>query len=121
MSLSKDEDTFSGFFSSLLDTRRNLMELTPGEFENLITNLFQRMGLETNLTQTSRDGGVDCVALDPRPALGGKVVVQAKRYKNTVGGKRGKGPHALSGVTNLQRVERGRDKGKKGAKPGRKK
>ena len=70
---------------SELDTRPNLMELTPGEFENLITNLFQRMGLETKLTQASRDGGVDCVAFDPRPVLGGKVVVQAKRYKNTVG------------------------------------
>lgn len=70
---------------STLDSRPNLMELTPGEFENLITNLFQRMGLETKLTQASRDGGVDCVAFDPRPVLGGKVVVQAKRYKNTVG------------------------------------
>lgn len=70
---------------STLDARSNLMELTPGEFENLITNLFQRMGLETKLTQASRDGGVDCVAFDPRPVLGGKVVVQAKRYKNTVG------------------------------------
>src|SRR5205809_1193370 len=30
-------------------------------------------------------GGVDCVAYDPRPIFGGKVVIQAKRYKNTVG------------------------------------
>src|SRR3954471_10852750 len=43
------------------------------------------MGLETRLTQASRDGGVDCVAYDGRPILGGKVVIQAKRYKNTVG------------------------------------
>jgi restriction system protein len=43
------------------------------------------MGLETRLTQASRDGGVDCVAYDPRPIFGGKVVIQAKRYKNTVG------------------------------------
>lgn len=70
---------------SMLDTRPNLMDLTPGEFESLITNLFQSMGLETKLTQASRDGGVDCVAFDPRPVLGGKVIVQAKRYKNTVG------------------------------------
>jgi len=39
----------------------------------------------TRLTQASRDGGVDCVAYDPRPIFGGKVVIQAKRYKNTVG------------------------------------
>jgi restriction system protein len=68
-----------------LDTRPNLMELTPSEFESLITNLFEQMGLDTKLTQASRDGGVDCVAYDARPILGGKVVIQAKRYKNTVG------------------------------------
>lgn len=68
-----------------LDQRPNLMELTPGEFESLITNLFEKMGLETRMTQASRDGGVDCVAFDPRPIFGGKVVIQAKRYKNTVG------------------------------------
>ncbi|TMD48305.1 MAG: restriction endonuclease, partial [Chloroflexi bacterium] len=68
-----------------LDPRPNLMDLTPSEFESLITNLFQKMGLETRLTQASRDGGVDCVAYDPRPIFGGKVVIQAKRYKHTVG------------------------------------
>jgi restriction system protein len=52
---------------SELDQRPNLMELTPSEFESLITNLFQKMGLETKLTQASRDGGVDCVAFDQRP------------------------------------------------------
>lgn len=70
---------------STLDQRPNLMELSPTEFESLITNLFEKMGLETRQTQASRDGGVDCVAFDPRPIFGGKVVIQAKRYKNTVG------------------------------------
>jgi restriction system protein len=76
----EETDIISG-----LDQRPNLMDLTPSEFESLITNLFQKMGLETRLTQASRDGGVDCVAFDPRPIFGGKVVIQAKRYKNTVG------------------------------------
>ncbi len=66
---------------STLDQRPNLMELSPAEFESLITNLFDKMGLDTRLTQPSRDGGVDCVAFDSRPVLGGKVVIQAKRYK----------------------------------------
>lgn len=70
---------------STLDQRPNLLALTPSEFESLITNLFSRMGLETKLTQASRDGGVDCVAFDMRPVLGGKVVIQAKRYSDTVG------------------------------------
>ena len=68
-----------------LDHRPNLMELSPTEFEGLITNLFGAMGLDTRQTRPSRDGGVDCVAFDPRPIFGGKVVIQAKRYKNTVG------------------------------------
>lgn len=76
----EEGDVLSG-----LDQRPNLMELTPGEFESLITNLFEAMGLETRQTQASRDGGVDCVAFDPRPIFGGKVVIQAKRYKHTVG------------------------------------
>lgn len=68
-----------------LERRPNLMELSPSEFEHLITNLFAKMGLDTKQTQASRDGGVDCVAFDSRPIFGGKVVIQAKRYKGTVG------------------------------------
>lgn len=75
----EEADVLSG-----LDQRANLMELNPGEFESLITNLFTKMGLETRMTQPSRDGGVDCVAFDNRPIFGGKVIIQAKRYKNTV-------------------------------------
>jgi restriction system protein len=70
---------------SILDDRPNLLELTPTEFEVLVQNLFTKMGLETKQTRPSRDGGVDCIAYDSRPILGGKVVIQAKRYKNTVG------------------------------------
>lgn len=68
-----------------LDTRPNLAELSPSEFESLMTNLFQKMDLETRQTRASRDGGIDCVAWDMRPVIGGKIVIQAKRYKNTVG------------------------------------
>lgn len=75
-----EEDVLGG-----LDTRPNLLEMTPTEFEGLIQNLFTRMGLESRQTRASRDGGVDCVAYDPRPIMGGKVVIQAKRYRHTVG------------------------------------
>ncbi len=74
-----------GDILSDLESRPNLMELSPSEFETLVSNLFSKMGLETKLTRASRDGGVDAVAYDMRPVLGGKVVIQAKRYKNTVG------------------------------------
>ena len=75
-----ETDVLSG-----LDQRENLMALSPTEFESLITNLFEKMGLETRQTRPSRDGGVDCVAYDSRPVMGGKVVIQAKRYRTTVG------------------------------------
>lgn len=68
-----------------LDTRPNLMELSPTEFEGLVQNLFASMGLDTKQTRASRDGGVDAIAFDPRPIIGGKIVIQAKRYKNVVG------------------------------------
>jgi len=68
-----------------LDDRPNLMELTSQQFESLIQNLFEKIGLDTRQTRASRDGGVDCVAYNTDPILGGKVVIQAKRYKNTVG------------------------------------
>lgn len=71
--------------ASQLSSATNLMDLNPYEFEALVANLFGKMGLESKLTRTSRDGGVDCIAYDPRPILGGKVVIQAKRYKHTVG------------------------------------
>lgn len=70
---------------STLDTRQNLMDLNPFQFEGLVSNLFSKMGLETKQTRSTKDGGVDAVAFDTRPVLGGKIVIQAKRYKNTVG------------------------------------
>lgn len=68
-----------------MDDRPNLLELKFTEFESLIQNLFTKMGLEARQTRPSRDGGVDCIAYDTQPIFGGKIVIQAKRYKNTVG------------------------------------
>ena len=70
---------------SELESRPNLMDLNPYEFEKLVGYLFHKMGLETKLTRSTRDGGVDAIAYDLRPILGGKIVIQAKRYKNPVG------------------------------------
>jgi restriction system protein len=36
------------------------------------------------LTHSSRDKGVDAVVFNPDPIRGGKYVIQAKRYTNTV-------------------------------------
>lgn len=75
----QEQDLLSG-----LDDRTNLLEMDPFHFEHLVCNLFTKLGLEAKLTRSSRDGGVDVIAFDPRPVFGGKYVIQAKRYKNTV-------------------------------------
>ncbi len=61
-----------------------LLSMDPIQFEHLLADLLRRMGLEASLTQASHDGGIDIIATDARPILGGKIVVQAKRYKHTV-------------------------------------
>lgn len=67
-----------------LDHRPNLLKLPAAEFENLIQDLFAKMGLDTRRSSTTEEGGVDCVAFDPRPIFGGKVVVHARRNRGTV-------------------------------------
>lgn len=67
-----------------IDKRPNLLDLTSKEFEYFVQNLFARMGLDTKVFQADGDGGVDCIAYDPTPVLGGKYVIQAKLYNKTV-------------------------------------
>jgi restriction system protein len=58
------------------------------DFEHLCRELFERVfakdGATVKVTQASRDQGVDAIIIDPRPIYGGKTVIQAKRYVNTV-------------------------------------
>jgi restriction system protein len=67
----------------------NLATMPWEDFEHLIREVFGRefssAGGEVKVTRASRDGGVDAVAFDPDPIRGGKIVIQAKRYTNTVG------------------------------------
>ena len=75
--------------ASVLDEGYNLATMAWEEFEHLVRQLFEeefaRGGAEVHVTRTSSDGGVDAVILDPDPIHGGKIVIQAKRYTNTVG------------------------------------
>ncbi|MFS4103381.1 restriction endonuclease [Streptomyces sp. PD-S100-1] len=66
------------------DEDPDLYEMDPLAFENLVADLFRAMGMQAVTTQRSGDGGVDVDALDPTPIRGGKIVVQVKRYRNTV-------------------------------------
>ena len=67
----------------------NLAAMDWEDFEHLVRELFElefsKNGGEVRVTQASRDGGVDAIVFDPDPLRGGKIVIQAKRYTNTVG------------------------------------
>jgi restriction system protein len=62
----------------------DLMTLDPIDFEDLVAALFKAMGMEVMTTERSGDGGVDVRAMDPDPIRGGKLVIQVKRYRNTI-------------------------------------
>jgi restriction system protein len=83
--------------SRFVDPKAVLSNLTDGEnlasmdwedFEHLCRELFERVfasaGATVSVTQASRDQGVDAIIIDPDLIRGGKMVIQAKRYVNTV-------------------------------------
>lgn len=91
MSIDRTDKRFvtSHEVAASLDARTNLAAIDWLEFEHLIRELFEKEfgsgGGEVKVTRASRDGGVDAIAFDPDPIRGGKIVIQAKRYTNTVG------------------------------------
>ncbi|MEU2021892.1 restriction endonuclease [Streptomyces sp. NPDC016469] len=78
------EDVGNGVVTHGGDEEPDLYEMDPLAFEALVAELFRAMGMQAVTTQRSNDGGVDVDALDPTPIRGGKIVVQVKRYRNTV-------------------------------------
>ncbi|MFD0782793.1 restriction endonuclease [Micromonospora azadirachtae] len=80
---------------STLDSRRNLLKLSPTEFEHLVKELFVAMGAEAWRTVPSKDGGVDAVATSKNLFFGGVCLIQAKRWTGLVGLD---AVHALTGV-----------------------
>lgn len=91
LSLNKDDKRFVSSYdvTTNIDNSTNLASMTWEDFEHLIREIFEKEfssnGGEVKVTQASRDGGVDAIAFDPDPIRGGKIVIQAKRYTNTVG------------------------------------
>ncbi len=68
-----------------LDSRPDLLDMTPTEFEHLVRQLFEAIGMQSWVTQASRDDGVDAVAINEDPFMGGHCIIQAKRYRSAVG------------------------------------
>lgn len=91
MQLRREDGRFVSAYevANTLDESVNIAAIGWEDFEHLIREIFEKefssSGGEVKVTQASRDGGVDAVAFDPDPIRGGKIVIQAKRYTNTVG------------------------------------
>lgn len=68
-----------------LDSRPDLLDMSPTEFEHFIRGLFETMGMEAWNTQASYDDGVDAVATNIDAVFGGLCIIQAKRYSRAVG------------------------------------
>jgi restriction system protein len=65
-----------------LDSVQNLMDLDGFEFEQLLVKLCQEIPEfdEVRRTRSRADGGIDLVAVNKTPFVGGRVAIQAKRY-----------------------------------------
>ena len=68
-----------------LDSRPDLLAMAPYEFEHLVRQIFEEMGMQAWNTQAIKDDGVDAVAVNNSAVFGGMCIIQAKRYRNAVG------------------------------------
>ncbi len=64
---------------NLIEKREQLLNLGAQEFENLVANLFRRMGYEVRYTPNSSDEGIDLFLSKTNK----KAIVQCKRYDQT--------------------------------------
>lgn len=91
LQISRTDKRFTNHYdvADSIDRSTNLASMDWEDFEHLIREIFGKEfnsnGGEVKVTQASKDGGVDAIAFDPDPIRGGKIVIQAKRYTNTVG------------------------------------
>jgi restriction system protein len=64
-----------------LDIRPNLLDMSPGNFEHLVRQIFEAQGAEGWTTTESNDDGVDAVIAKRTALMGGLSIIQAKKYK----------------------------------------
>lgn len=69
-----------GVRTSQTTSPTQLAALSGLEFERLIAELLKKMGLSAEVTKASGDGGIDIVAVLERPILGGRFLLQCKRF-----------------------------------------
>jgi Holliday junction resolvasome RuvABC ATP-dependent DNA helicase subunit len=66
--------------ADLSDVSADFAKITPTDFERLVTEMLRQMGFEAQMTKASGDGGIDIEAVLDRPIIGGKYLIQCKRF-----------------------------------------
>jgi restriction system protein len=97
--IAPDRDVVAG-----LDSRPDLVAMDPIDFEHLIRRLFEKIGLKSWVTQASRDDGIDAVAVNEEPLIGGLCIIQAKRTKNVVSAET---VRSVAGIVNDRSASKG--------------
>ncbi len=88
-----------------MDSRQDLLKMDWYRFENLVRQLFEEMGMTVNITQSSRDEGIDAVAYNKTDVFQqAEYIIQAKRYSKCVPTE---SVRALAGVVEEKRATRG--------------
>lgn len=59
---------------------RALYEMSPREFEDFIAQIFSKHGFTVELTQATRDGGKDIIAIRSDLGIRSKYIIECKRY-----------------------------------------
>lgn len=60
-----------------------LYDVTSRQFEEIIAELFRREGFDVHLTQPTRDGGTDIIAVSYRMNIWQKLIIECKKYAPT--------------------------------------
>jgi hypothetical protein len=55
------------------------------EFEDVVENLLSKMGFHIEGRQAAADGGIDMIASKEDAIVGGKYIIQCKRYSSSIG------------------------------------
>ncbi len=63
-----------------LKNPKYLRSMKPRDFEELIAELFDGFGFDVELTQSTRDGGYDIVAIGNQHIAASKYLIECKRY-----------------------------------------
>lgn len=85
----QDEDDYREVLHSIIDEiklkRKEMKDLSPEQFEDLVKELFERKGFVVEKTQQTRDGGKDLIAKADVGGIPFVVFIECKHHKNKIG------------------------------------